>query len=78
MPDQPPLPALTVRALHAMPVVVPPNFILGTTRGAFRQVPLLLIDLRNRGRRHRPLLRVLLSAGGRRQRSSVCSTRSRT
>ena len=45
MPDQPPLPALTIRALNVMPVVVPPNFILGTTRGAFRKVPLLLIDL---------------------------------
>ncbi len=38
-------PALTVRAIRSTPVEVPPNFILGTTMGAFRQVPLLLIDL---------------------------------
>ena len=44
MPDQP-LPAVTVRALKATPVVVPPKFVLGTSRGAFREVPLLLIDL---------------------------------
>lgn len=42
MPVQP---SLTVRAIRATPVEVPPNFILGTSRGAFRQVPLLLIDL---------------------------------
>ena len=45
MPDQPPLPPLTVRAIQARPVEVPPNFILGTSRGAFRSVPLLLLDL---------------------------------
>jgi len=45
MSDQPQMPKLTIRALHGVPVVVPPNFVLGTTRGAFRQVPLLLIDL---------------------------------
>ena len=45
MPDQPPLPPLTVRAIRATPVEVPPNFMLGTSQGAFRQVPLLLIDL---------------------------------
>jgi mandelate racemase len=45
MPDQPPLPPLTVRAVRATPVEVPPNFILGTSRGAFRSVPLLLLDL---------------------------------
>ena len=39
------MPALKVRAIRAVPVEVPPNFILGTTMGAFRQVPLLLIDL---------------------------------
>jgi mandelate racemase len=38
-------PALIVRAIRSTPVEVPPNFILGTTMGAFRQVPLLLIDL---------------------------------
>ena len=45
MPDQPHLPRLTVRAIQATPVEVPPNFILGTSRGAFRRVPLLLIDV---------------------------------
>jgi mandelate racemase len=45
MSDQPALPHLTVRAVRATPVEVPPNFILGTTMGAFRQVPLLLIDV---------------------------------
>jgi mandelate racemase len=45
MPDQPFMPVLTVRAIRATPVEVPPNFVLGTSRGAFRQVPLLLIDL---------------------------------
>ena len=45
MPDQPLLPALTVRAIQAKPIEVPPNFILGTSRGAFRSVPLLLLDL---------------------------------
>jgi mandelate racemase len=34
-----------VRAIRATPVEVPPNFVLGTSQGAFRQVPLLLIDL---------------------------------
>ena len=45
MPDQPSMPDLTVRAIRATPVEVPPNFVLGTSQGAFRQVPLLLIDL---------------------------------
>jgi mandelate racemase len=45
MPDQSVLPDLTVRAIRATPVEVPPNFVLGTSQGAFRQVPLLLIDL---------------------------------
>ena len=45
MPDQPSMPALTVRAIRATPVEVPLNFVLGTSRGAFRQVPLLLIDV---------------------------------
>jgi mandelate racemase len=34
-----------VRAIRAIPVEVPPTFVLGTSQGAFRQVPLLLIDL---------------------------------
>jgi mandelate racemase len=45
MPNQPAMPALTVRAIRATPVEVPLNFVLGTTMGAFRQAPLLLIDL---------------------------------
>ena len=45
MPDQPPMPALTVRAIRATPVEVPLNFVLGTSQGAVRQAPLLLIDL---------------------------------
>ena len=45
MPDQPSLPSLTVRAIRATPVEVPPNFVLGTSRGAFQRVPLLLIDV---------------------------------
>lgn len=45
MTDLPSLPHLTVRALRPTPVEVPPNFVLGTSMGAFRQVPLLLIDL---------------------------------
>jgi len=39
------MPVLTVRAIRATPVEVPLNFVLGTSRGAFRQAPLLLIDL---------------------------------
>ncbi len=39
------LPHLTVRAVRSTPVEVPPNFVLGTSMGAFLQVPLLLIDL---------------------------------
>lgn len=45
MSNSPDLPRLRVRAIRAAPVEVPPNFILGTTMGAFRAVPLLLIDL---------------------------------
>jgi mandelate racemase len=45
MPDQPSKPVLIVRAIRATPVEVPLNFVLGTSRGAFRHAPLLLIDL---------------------------------
>lgn len=45
MPRLPPTTSLSVRAIRATPVEVPPNFLLGTSAGAFRQVPLLLIDL---------------------------------
>jgi len=38
-------PSLTVRAVHATPVEVPLNFVLGTSAVAIRQAPLLLIDL---------------------------------
>jgi mandelate racemase len=39
------MPALTVRAIRATPVEVPLNFVLGTSMGAVRRAPLLLIDL---------------------------------
>ncbi len=45
MPDQTVYPDLTVRAVRARPVEVPLNFVLGTSQGALRQVPLVLIDL---------------------------------
>lgn len=45
MPNQPSMPALTVRAIGATPVEVPLNFVLGTSMGVVRQAPLLLIDL---------------------------------
>jgi mandelate racemase len=45
MPIQPEMPALTVRAITAIPVEVPLNFVLGTSQQALRQVPLLLIDV---------------------------------
>jgi len=45
MPHQPPISTLTVRAIRATPVEVPAKFVLGTSVGAIRQVPLLLIDL---------------------------------
>ena len=45
MPNPQNLPALTVRAIRSTPVEVPLNFVLGTSQGAVRQAPLLLIDL---------------------------------
>ena len=39
------MPVLTVRAIRATPVEVPLNFVLGTSQGVLRQVPLLLIDV---------------------------------
>ena len=45
MVNQPSMPALTVRAVRATPVEVPLNFVLGTSQGVLRQVPLLLVDL---------------------------------
>src|SRR3989304_540500 len=45
MPDRPNLPPLTVRAIRATPVEVPLKCVLGTSMGAGRQAPLLLIDL---------------------------------
>lgn len=38
-------PLLTVRAVRSRAVEVPLSFVLGTSQGALRQVPLLLIDL---------------------------------
>ncbi len=45
MPSPPPLPDLTVRAVRATPVEVPLNFVLGTSQGAVRRAPLLLVDV---------------------------------
>jgi len=45
MPDRPSMPELTVRAIRATPVEIPLNFVLGTSQGAVRQAPLLLIDV---------------------------------
>ncbi len=45
MANPPTLPALTVRAIRSTPVEVPPDFILGTSMGAIRQVTLLLVDV---------------------------------
>jgi len=45
MPAQPPMPDLTVRAVRATAVEVPLNFVLGTSQGALRRVPLLLVDV---------------------------------
>jgi mandelate racemase len=45
MPHQPSMPSLTVRAIRAIPVVVPLNFVLGTSADVVRNAPLLLIDL---------------------------------
>ncbi len=45
MPDQAAFPRLTLRAVGATPVEVPLNFVLGTSQGVLRQVPLLLVDL---------------------------------
>ena len=42
----PPLPPLTVRAVLARAVEVPLNFVLGTSKAALREVPLVLIDLK--------------------------------
>lgn len=36
---------LTIRAIRVTPVEVPLNFVLGTSQGALRRVPLLLVDL---------------------------------
>jgi mandelate racemase len=45
MPNQPSLPALTVRGVRATPVQVPLNFVLGTSQVAVREAPLLLVDV---------------------------------
>jgi mandelate racemase len=45
LPPSRQFPQLTVRAVRGTPVEVPLNFVLGTSVGILRQVPLLLIDL---------------------------------
>jgi mandelate racemase len=45
MPTMPPLPPLTIRAIRARATEVPLTFVLGTSKAALRQVPLVLIDL---------------------------------
>jgi len=45
MTNLPNWPVLTVRAVKAVPVEVPLNFVLGTSQQALRHVPLLLIDV---------------------------------
>ena len=45
MNKPPAMPALTVRAVRATPVEVPLKFVLGTSQGTLRQVPLLLVDV---------------------------------
>ena len=45
MPKRPSMPKLTVRAIRATAVEIPLNFVLGTSMGAVRAAPLLLIDL---------------------------------
>lgn len=45
MAVQPPVPDLTVRAVRATAVEVPLNFVLGTSQGALRRVPLLVVDV---------------------------------
>lgn len=39
------LPVLTVRAIRCVGVNVPMRYVLGTSRGALRSAPLLLIDV---------------------------------
>lgn len=46
MPGRGTIPRLTVRNLRAIPVQVPLNFVLGTSQGAVRDAPLVLIDLK--------------------------------
>ncbi|MGI8527633.1 MAG: enolase C-terminal domain-like protein [Pseudolabrys sp.] len=45
MSSAPRVPQLTVRAVCAVPVEVPLNFVLGTSQQVMRQVPLVLIDV---------------------------------
>ncbi|HWK98189.1 MAG TPA: hypothetical protein VNR39_22455 [Pseudolabrys sp.] len=45
MPIEPNLPFLTVRALKAAAVMVPLNLVMGASRRARREVPLLPIDV---------------------------------
>ena len=45
MANEPLMPALTVRAICATPVLVPLTYALGTSADILRQVPLLLVDV---------------------------------
>ncbi len=45
MPTMPPLPPLAIRAIRARSTEVPLTYVLGTSKAALRQVPLVLIDL---------------------------------
>ena len=45
MPNPSDRPVLTIRAIKAVPVEVPLNFVLGTSQQAMRQVQLLLVDV---------------------------------
>ena len=45
MPSGIDFPSLRIRAVRATPVEVPLNFVLGTSAGVLRQVPLVLVDL---------------------------------
>jgi len=47
IPDRSALSDLTVRAVRAVPVEAPLNFVLGISQGAFSRALLLLIDLDN-------------------------------
>jgi mandelate racemase len=49
MPEQTALPPLVLRAIRPTPIEVPLNFVLSTSQGTLRQVPLLLVDVETEG-----------------------------